>query len=175
MVPQTNVWFHRQTYGSTDNRMVPQTTVFSFSFPFFDTNIIDESKIDKTVDNRYITQFWAHYIYPLHYAVVIMRILYAILYPPYALLYWDVQGVNTTRVRGRKATESSKFRLRNLAFVSTLFVKITRIGISLDVFDTILLLSYGKVPCVIAIVICEILFSHLTSKFLRAIAMMLLL
>ena len=145
------------------------------------------TKTDKTVDNGYITQFWAHYIYPLHYAVVIMRILYALLYPPYALLYWDVQGVYTTRVRGRKATESSKFRLRNLAFVSTLFVKIhkygigpnasihTRIGILLHVFDTILLLSYGNVPCVIAIVICEILFSHLTSKFLRVIAMMSLL
>ena len=30
-----------------------------------------DTKIDKTVDNRYITQFWTHYIYPLYYAVII--------------------------------------------------------------------------------------------------------
>ena len=80
MVPQTTVWLHRQPYGSTDNRMAPQTTVFFF-FILFDTNIIDESKIDKTVDNRYITQFWAHYIHPLIFGFAKKQLIFYSIMP----------------------------------------------------------------------------------------------
>ena len=75
------------------------------------------TKTDKTVDNGYITQFWAHYKYPLHYTVVIMRILYALLYPPYALLYWEVGTLHALR----DSFCLSTFLIQNIYYISIMY------------------------------------------------------